>query len=229
MVSVYVRLLSLYPSSFRARFGDEMVQYLRDESAHGRRMHWTRTLADLLRSALTERWKDNNMRAKLGAGLLILFVTFLVARVVIGSHFTVQTAMIIGIQLGIVAILLGVGSLLGRRVRGAEYDYALRRLRWWWIPAGILGALEVVFSVGQLIRDPKATNLFAMLVLCGFAALVFGGMTSRNRRTGNYMIAAGVLPGIPLFWLIFPTVLAFTVIVNALADNVRIAHPRAAV
>jgi len=229
MLSVYVRLTRLYPSSFRARFGDELVQYVRDEAALGRRMHWTRTLADLFRSALVQRWKDNNMRPKLGAGLAVVLVTFLVARVVIGSGFNMEMALIVGIQLGIVAVLLGAGSLLGRRVRGAEYDYALRRLRWWWIPAGILAAMEVVFPVGQLIREPKPSNVFAMFLLCGFAALVFGGMTSRNRRTGNYMMAAGVLPGIPLFWLIFPTVLAFTVIVNALADNVRIAHPRPAV
>jgi len=229
MVSVYVRLLSLYPSSFRARFGDEMMQYVRDESAHGRRMYWTRTLADLLRSALTERWKDNDVRPKLGIGLIVLFVTFTVARVVIGAGFNMQMALIIGIQLGVVALLLGVGSLIGRRVRGAEYDYAVRRLRWWWIPAAISGAMEVVFSVAQLIREPKASNVAAMFLLCGFAALIFAGMATRNRRTGNYMIAAGVLPGIPLFWLIFPTVLSFVVIVNALADNFRIAHPQPAV
>lgn len=229
MVSVYVRLLSLYPSSFRARFGDEMLQYVRDESAHGRRMHWTRTLTDLVRSAVTERWKDNNMRSKLATGLLVILVTFLVARVIVGSHFSIQTAIVIGIQLGIVAILLGVGTLIGRRVRGAEYDYSNRRFRWWWVPAGLLGAAEVVMSVGQLINEPKGTNLFAMFVLCGFASLVFAGMRVHNRRAGNYMIAGGVLPALGLFWMIFPTILAFVVIVNALADNFRIANPRVAV
>ena len=55
MVGVYVQLLRLYPSSFLARFGEEMLQYVRDETAHGRRVYWTRTLADLFRSALVER------------------------------------------------------------------------------------------------------------------------------------------------------------------------------
>jgi len=59
MLAVYGRLLRMYPPSFRARFGEEMLQYVRDESAHGRRMYWTRTLADLFRSALTERWKGS--------------------------------------------------------------------------------------------------------------------------------------------------------------------------
>ena len=229
MVAIYVRLFRLYPSSFRARFGEEMQQFVRDETAHGRRVYWARTFADLFRSSLAERWKDNNMRPKLGIGLVVVVVTFLVARVVVGSGFNAQTALIIGIQLGIVGVLLAAGSLVGRRVHGAEYDYALRRLRWWWVPAGILGAAEIVMSIGQLVREPKGTNVFAMFVLCGFAALIIAGMATRNRRAGNYMIAAGVLPGIPVFWLIVPTLLALVVIVNALADNFRIANPRPAV
>ena len=84
-------------------------------------------------------------------------------------------------------------------------------------------------STGQLIHEPKGTNVFAMFLLWGFAAVLFAGMTITNRRAGNYMIAFGVLPALGLFWLIFPTLLAFVVIVNALADNYRIAHPRLAV
>jgi hypothetical protein len=229
MVIVYVRLLRLYPSSFRARFGEEMQQFVRDEATHGRRVHWMRTLADLFRSALVQRWKDSYMRPKLGIGLAVVLVAFLVARVVIGSGFTQETTIIMAAELGILAILLGAGALLGRRVRGAEYDYTHRRLRWWWIPAGLLGAAEVVMSIGQLVREPKAANVFGLLILCGFAALVFAGMAIRNRRAGNYMIAAGVVPVASIFWLVYPTVLAVVVIVNALADNFRIAHPRPAV
>jgi hypothetical protein len=228
MVTLYVRMFRLYPSSFRTRFGEEMLQFVREEAAHGRRVYWTRTLVDLFRSALTERWKDNNMRPKLAIGLAVVLVTFLVARVVIGSGFTPETAIVIGVQLAIVGALFGLGALVGRRVRGAEYDYAVRRFRWWWVPAGLLGGAEVVMSIGQLIREPKGTNVFAMFLLCGFAALVFSGMRLRNRRAGNYMIAVGVLPATALFWLIVPTLLAITVIVNALADNFRIAHPRPA-
>jgi hypothetical protein len=229
MVGIYSRLLRFYPSSFRARFGEELLQFVSDETAHGRRVYWTRTYADLFTSALRQRWEEGKMRPSLGIGIAVVLVTFMVTRVVIGSGFTAQTAMIMAIQLGIVGILFGAGKLLGTRVRGAEYDYARRRFRWWWVPAGLLGAAEVVMSIGQLIHEPKGTNLAAMLVLCGFATVVFAGMAIRNRRAGNYMIAGGVVPALALFWLIVPTILALVVIVNALADNVRIAHPRPAV
>jgi hypothetical protein len=54
-------------------------------------------------------------------------------------------------------------------------------------------------------------------------------MKVRNRRAGNWMIATGVLPMLPIFWVIAPTVAALIVIVCALADNIRIARPRPAI
>src|SRR4029079_14411196 len=120
-------------------------------------------------------------------------------------------------------------ALLGRFVRGAEYDYGQRRLRWWWIFAGLTGAAEAFFAVGQLIRDPKRENVFALFVLAAFAALVFGGMAIRNRTVGNYIIAGGALPLLPAFWLVVPTVVSLIVIINALADNFRIARPHPAI
>ncbi len=228
MVAVYRRLIRLYPSSFRARFGEELLQFVRDEAAHGRRIPWTRTYADLFRSASVQRWKEQAMKPKLGIGLAVLLIMFAVTRVVTGSGFNGRTALIMGIELGIVGLLVALGALVGRYVRGAEYDYSRRRLRWWWILAGLSGATEATVGVGQLISDPKPENVFALFILAAFAALVFGGMAVRNRTIGNYMIVGGVLPMLPAYWLIVPTIVALVVIVNALADNFRIAQPRPA-
>jgi hypothetical protein len=223
MLAVYERLLVLYPSSFRARFGEEMTQLVRDEATHGRRVPWVRTFADLFGSAITQRWKDKNMRAKwllvpFGVGLA-LFVPLMV----VGSTFSVEALLVVLAEAALAALIGGAAMLLGRRTRGAEFDYTQRRFRWWWVPAGLIGGAEIVMITLQLIKDPKATNVFAAAIFCGFGALVFGGMSIRNRRTGNWMIALGVVPGSMLYWSIFPPIVALIVIIMALSENVRLA------
>jgi hypothetical protein len=231
MLAVYGRLLRMYPPSFRARFGEEMLQLVRDEATHGRRVPWVRTFADLLGSAFIQRWEMKNMRSNwwlVPFGVLLAFgATFMV----VGSAFSVATLLVLLAELGVAGLIIGAAMLIGRRGSlGAEHDYAGRRFRWWWVPAGLIGAAEVTMITAQLIREPKGTNLFAFALISTFAALVFGGLATKNRRRGNIMIAIGVAPVMALFWSIVPPILALLVIVMALSDNARMSsRPQAAV
>lgn len=230
MDAVYRRLVSFYPSSFRARFGEELLQFVRDERAHGRRAHWLRTCADLFGSALIERGRQRAMRTKLAVALFMLVLMGGGTLAVIGNPF--DGLSVVSLSVGLITIGLTVAAITigARSERGAEHDYAGRKFRWWWIPAGVVGAFEAVVGVGLLIHEPKKENAFALVVLFGFAALMFGGMAVARRQAGNWMIATGALPMLPVFWLIVPTAVALLVIVMALSDIVRLSNkPRVAV
>jgi hypothetical protein len=231
MLALYARLLLLYPPSFRTRFGAEMLQLVRDEGVHGQRVSWLRTFADLFASALVQRSKEKGMRTKIAVALFVVAVVGGGTTVLIGAPPWRPTGfMLMGIMLAFVGLVFGVASLLGRRGdMGAEHDYAARKFRWWWVPAGLIGAFQALAMIGQLIDEPKKENVFALVLIGVFSALVFGGMAVHNRRAGNWMIAAGVLPMLPMIWWYAPPVVSLLVIVMALADNVRMARPHAAV
>jgi hypothetical protein len=230
MFAVYRRLLVLYPLSFRVRFGEEMLLLVRDESAHGRRVPWLRTFADLFGSAFIQRWETKSMRSNWWLVPFGVALAFGGTFMVVGSAFSVATLLVLLAELGVAGLIIGAATLIGRRARGAEFDYAKRRVRWWWIPAGLIGATEVTMITAQLIREPKGTNLFAFAIISAFAALVFTGLAIKNRRRGNIMVAIGVAPVMTLFWSVVPPIVALVVIVMALSDNVRMAgRSRAAV
>ena len=227
MLTVYRRLLQLYPSSFRARFGEEMLLFIRDEAAHGRRVPWLRMFVDLFGSAAVQRWEEGRMRPKIGLALVVIILAAALTLLFTGSTISAPVILLFITILGGFAAIVAAGMLLGRR--GAEHAYAPRGARWWWVPAGLLGAGQIGLGVSQLVSDPKVENVAALCFFSAFSALVFGGMAIRNRIAGNYMIAIGVLPLGSVVWWIFPPVLALIVIVNAIADNVRTSRVRAAV
>jgi hypothetical protein len=132
--------------------------------------------------------------------------------------------------LALLAMVYGVSALLARRgALGAEHDYSARRKHWWWIPAALVGAFQLLFMAGQLIEDPKIENVFALAVVGAFSALVFGGMAVSNRRAGNWMIATGVLPMVPFIWVVVPPLVSLLVIVMAMSDNIRMTRAQPAV
>ncbi len=221
---LYRTALRLYPAPFRARFGDEMLQLYNDARAYGGR---PLLVGDVLTSAPRLWWEEGTMRRYMPAvGFLVL--AFAGALMIVGNT-RVVPVFVVGLfaTFGLLYLVVAAFARTGRR--GAEFDYSSRHLRWWWIPAGLVGAFEGLFGVGQLIREPKWENAVALVVLSAFAALVFGGLFIRNRRAGNWMIAFGVAPMLPFFWIVIPTVVALVVIVAAMAENVRMSHPHPAV
>jgi hypothetical protein len=230
MVALYARLMRLYPETFRARFADEMLLTLRDEIRFGGRVPWVRRFADLFGSALVQRGRDGKMRTKLAVIAFIVLAVGGGTFVVTGAASSVSGgAFALGI-IALLAILYGIAALLARRgALGAEHDYAARTFRWWWVPAGLIGAFQLLFMTGQLIDDPKIENVFALAVVAAFSALVFGGMAVRNRRAGNWMIATGVLPMVPFIWVVVPPLVSLLVIVMAMSDNIRMTRAQPAV
>ncbi len=227
--ALYRGLVRLHPKPFRTQFGDEILQVLSDEKRFRGRVRHLHATGDLFGSLIVQGWKVGLMKNKLA------IATFLIVGVAGGTllatgAFAISSVVVSLSILAALGILYAVVALVGTRgVRGAEHYYGQRGFRWWWIPAGLIGAFEGLFGIGQLIDDPKASNVAAMVIMGGFAALIFGGMAVRNRRAGNWMIATGVLPMLPWFWMIAPPILALVVIVMALSDNVRMSSAQPAV
>lgn len=231
MFALYRRLMRLYPASFRSRFADEMLQTIHDRHSFERRVGWPTAFADLFASAAVQRSKEmTGMKTKLGVLLLTVVGVGGGSMLVTGVSFGRSSLIVTLVALFAIGVIYGISTLIGSRRVGAEYDYSGRRFRWWWVPAALAGAVELFIGVGQLIDDPKIENVAALGIMGAFAGLVFGGMAIRNRIAGNWMVATGVLPMIPSFWMIVPPVLGLVVIVMALADNVRLSgRTRAAV
>ena len=231
MLGLYQRCLRLYPSEFRSRFADELLQIIRDRQTFERRVRWTSVFGDLFTSAVVQRMKEmSGMKTKLGVLLFVVVAVLGGTMLVTGTSGGRVTFLIAFVVLFAIGLVLAISTIIGSSRAGAEYDYGARKFRWWWVPAALAGAVELFIGIGQLIDDPKKENVFALAVMLAFAGLVFGGMAVRNRVAGNWMIATGVLPMVPWFWMVVPPILGLVVIVMALSDNVRMSkQPRMAV
>jgi len=122
-----------------------------------------------------------------------------------------------------------LSSAVMRTPVATEDVYSRNRFRWFWVPAGLLAVFQFLFMGGQLVSDPKIENVFALAVISAFSALIVLGMFKAPRIRGNWMIAVGVLPMLPFFWIVVPTVLSLIVIVGALADNIAVSSKRPAI
>jgi hypothetical protein len=226
MVGVYRTLLRLYPAAFRARFAEEMEQLVRDEMTHGGGVRWLGVIGDLLRSSVVQRWDERGktLRSRVMMGLFFFVIVIGGTMLVTGAILEVSSVIVAMSIFAATALIYGVGTMIGRR--GTEDIYADNRGRWWFYPAGLIGAFQLVVGVQQLVQDPKWENVVALAIFGAFAALVFVGIAMRNRRAGNWMIVAGVLPVLPAFWWVVPPIVALVVIVMAIADNVRMGRLR---
>jgi len=88
------------------------------------------------------------------------------------------------------------------------------KTRWWTISAAVIGALMLMFGIGNIV-DPDDGPLYGRLILLavmatGAALIVYGlVLVLRNRPRGANLVAVGVLPGslgIAIFW--FPPAVA---------------------
>jgi hypothetical protein len=231
MLGLYQRCLRLYPSEFRSRFADELLQTIRDRQTFEHRVGWPTVFGELFTSAAVQRTKESkDMKTKLGVLLFVIVAVGGGSMFVTGTSFGRVWFVVTLVVLFAIGAVLAVATLIGSSRAGAEYDYGARKFRWWWVPAALAGAVELFIGFGQLIDDPKKENAFALVIMLAFAGLVFGGMAIRNRVAGNWMIATGVLPMVPWFWMVVPPILGLVVIVMALSDNVRMSkRPRMAV
>jgi hypothetical protein len=157
--------------------------------------------------------------------LFVLFLAFAVVAFTLGSEgpgLVVALAALIA-----TGIVFGLrGSLRKRNSLRSEPAGKLGLSEWWVLLAAVLGAVELIAAVGQLIQEPSLDNAFALALVGGAGILVMTGtwFRSRSRSTGDWMIVVGILPFLMLFWLIWPPVLAVLVMAMALIDSARVAR-----
>ena len=123
------------------------------------------------------------------------------------------------------AIVIGALVLVSRKNsdRPTEYLYGGGRpkaLRWWTGLALLLAPTYVVAAVGQLINDPKATNVGALGIMSGFAGLIIVGLRlrARSKVIGNWMVIFATVPALMFFWIIVPAVVGLAIIAGAVIE-----------
>jgi len=228
---IYRSLLLVYPRAFRQVYGADMVQVfgdrLREERAtRGSRASvavWCRTVLDLFKSAPLQRMERRMSREAAFSILFVLFLAFAVVAFTLGSEGPgLVVAFVALIATGVVFGLRG--SLRKRNSVRSEPAGKLGLSEWWVLLAAVLGAVEIIAALGQLIQEPSLDNAFALALIGGAGILVIAGtwFRSRARSTGDWMIVVGILPFLLLFWLIWPPVLAVLVMAMALIDGTRV-------
>ena len=118
-----------------------------------------------------------------------------------------------------------------RNDRPTEYLYggaAPKTWTWWTVLAALLAGVYVLAAAGQLIDQPKATNVGALGIMIGFAGLIALGLRLRGRSRigGNWMVIFATVPALMFFWVVLPTVVALAIIVGAITEISR-ATPQA--
>jgi hypothetical protein len=219
----------LYPKSFRREYGSLMTQAfsdrLRDEGAP---RTWLSVGVDLFRSVPQQIMEVSLMSQKWIAAVPILASVALITAIAIG----VGPPLLL-----LVAAVAVVGLLTFASVKSSdrptEYLYAgatPRTWTWWTVLAVLLGVVYVLAAVGQLIEDPKGTNVGALGIALGFAGLIFIGLRlrGRSRVSGNWMVIFATVPALMFFWIIVPAVVALAIIIGAVTEISR-AAPQAPV
>jgi len=215
---IYRGVLWLYPASFRREYGRSMSQTFSDRLGDkGGTRTWLLLLRDLAVSVPIEVMEASLMSQKWMGGIAIgASVLFVVALGMgIGSPLVLA-----GCAVLVVAML--VFAFSKRDDRPTEYLYrgtTPKLWTWWTVLAASLAVVYVLAAVGQLISDPKATNVGALAIMSGFAALIAVGLRlrSHSKISGNWMVIFATVPALLFFWVIWPAVVGLAIIVG----NVR--------
>lgn len=135
---------------------------------------------------------------------------------------------ILFIGIGLFAGILGLLSFWSakRNGRSSEFSYGgvtPKLWKWWTVLAVALGALYVVAATGQLISDPKGTNVGALGIALAFAALIAGGLALRARShvAGNWMVALATVPSLAFFWIVWPAAIGLAIIFGSVGEATR--------
>jgi hypothetical protein len=223
---LYRTFVLLYPPSFRREYGHLMVQAFSDRLAErGARRTWFLIVGDLWLSVPRQIAEVTLMDQRWIGAFAALAAVALMTAIGIGA----------GPPLVLVAIAVAaVGSLvvLSRKAsdRPTEYLYGGRAPKawtWWTVLAALLAVTYVLAAVGQLIDDPKPTNVGALGIMTGFAGLIALGLRlrARSKIVGNWMVVFATVPALMFFWVIVPAVVGLAIIAGAIAEITK-ATPR---
>ena len=219
---IYRALLALYPPSFRREFGQLMAQAFCDRLREkGGPRTWRLIVPDLLQSVPQQITEVSFMSQKWMAAITALASVALLTALVIGVGSPLLLAVAAVAAVGLFAVVSAK-----RSERPAEYLYggsAPRAWTWWTVLAALLATTYVVAGIGQLINDPKPTNVGALAILTGVAGLIGAGLRlrARSRIAGNWMIIVATVPALAFWWVIVPALVAIAIIVGAVTEISR--------
>jgi hypothetical protein len=217
----------VYPGSFRRGYGELMTQAFCDRLREkGGPRTWLFVGPDVLRSAPQQIMEATFMSQKLMAVITALSAAALMTAVGIGVG---PPILLVGAVVAFVGLLAVLSAK--RSGRPTEYLYggsAPRTWTWWTVLAVLLAAVYVLAAVGQLIDDPKATNVGALGIMIGFAGVIAVGLRlrARSRIGGNWMVIFATVPALMFFWVVVPTLVALAIIIGAVTEISR-ATPQA--
>lgn len=223
---LYRAFVFLYPPSFRREYGHLMVQAFSDRlNERGVRRTWFLIVGDLWLSVPRQIAEVTLMDQRWIGAFVALVAVALMTAIGIGLA---SPLLLVGFAVVVVGALVTVSLKAGDRP--TEYLYggnAPKPWTWWTMLATILAATYVLAAVGQLISDPKPTNVGALGIMLGFAGLIAGGLRlrARSRIVGNWMVVFATVPALMFFWIIVPAVVGLAIIAGAVAEIVK-ATPR---
>jgi hypothetical protein len=86
---------------------------------------------------------------------------------------------------------------------------------WWTVLSAALACTYVFAAAAQWIATPKATNVGALGISFGFAALIVVGLRLRSRSSivGTWMIIVGMIPALMFLWVVLPAVAGAAVVI----------------
>lgn len=228
---IYRAVLHAYPRAFRREYAGLMTQAFCDRlRERGPARAWILIVADLAVSVPQQLLEVSIMRQKWMAGLAIAGSLVILGMMALGAG---PPLVVLALAVGLFVMVPAMVSLRAARRAGRPTEYAYagagpKAWTWWTVLAAVLAALYVAGAATQLITNPKATNLGAMGIALGFAALIASGLwlRSQSRISGNWMVVVAAVPALTFFWVIVPTVLALAIIVGSVTEIAR-ARPQA--
>lgn len=187
---------------------------------------WVFVGADLVQSVPQQIMEVSLMSQKWMAALTALASVTLVTALGIGVGPPILLAVAAVAFFGLLSVVAAK-----RSGRPTEYLYggtAPRTWTWWTVLATLLAGTYVVAATGQLIDDPKATNVGALGIMIGFAALIAVGLRLRTRSkiAGNWLVIFATVPALMFFWIVVPALVGLAIIIGAVIEISR-ATPQA--
>jgi len=213
-MSVYRRLLVLYPRSFRRDYGEPMVQLFGDRVRDdGRARAWAGVLPDLLRTVTKERIEAAMKHVSTNARILIftlLVAVTMVTLVVVGGGLAIPGAVVL------VVVAVTQRRHLGGLLRGGHRAPFLRSLvQTWWAPVAVaLAGFEILFAVQVVLHGANLPGRIIGGSLAAASGLgIFNGLMRRpfDRAYGNVFVLLGTLLPMLIFWMLVPPLAAIVV------------------
>ena len=180
----------------------------------GSRRTWVSIAGDLSLSVPQQTLRETFMRQRWMAEVTVLVAIAMVGATWLGAG----SSLLFGYGVGFVAFLgLWSADLESRRDHSVTTDVGPKRWTWWTVLAGGLAVAYVIAAAGQMLSDPKPTNLGAFVLMVGFAGVIALGLALRSRShgIGYWMVIIATVPALIFVWMVVPPLVAIAVICGA--------------